>query len=102
MAKKKVGKSGSQQRQAEGQAHRRTALSKDCLDGLFEALLIFSLDFPHLSDDKVFLNGGENGFYNGRFDKACRLPLLYRHFAKGRRLIYPAGYGHEDEIGTAV
>ena len=50
------------------------------MDDLFEGLLIFSVEFSHLPDDEAFFDGGEDGF--GWF--------------------YPAGDGHEDEIGAAA
>ena len=60
--------------------HADGFLSQDCFKGLFEGLLIFSVEFSHLPDDEAFFDGGEDGF--GWF--------------------YPAGDGHEDEIGAAA
>ena len=81
---------------------RRSDLSQDYFEDLFEGLLIFFVELSQSSDDKRLLHGGEDGLYDGRFNEACRVPMYDHNFAKGREWFYPAGYGHDYEVGVAA
>lgn len=81
---------------------RFTELSQDDADGLSQGLPILIGEFAHLFDDDAFFDRGEDGFYNGRLDKTCRFSLIHGRFAEGGGWLDPAGYGHENEIGTVA
>ena len=78
----------------------RNKLSHNDGDGLSQVLLILINGFANFSDDDPFFDRGEDGFYNGRLDKTCCFPLVHGCFAEGLERFDPAGYGHENEIGT--
>lgn len=58
-------------------------LSQDGGYRLSQILLIFISKPPHLPDNDSFFDRGEDGFYEGRLDKACRFPLIHGRFAEG-------------------